>query len=60
MYVPYDQAYAQGFEDMQRRVPNIAKIRAAIGWVPRIALDETLREVIAFYRASPAAEVDEG
>jgi nucleoside-diphosphate-sugar epimerase len=41
-------------------VPNIAKIRAAIGWVPRIALDETLREVIAFYRASPAAEVDEG
>jgi UDP-glucose 4-epimerase len=60
VYVPYDQAYAQGFEDMQRRVPNIAKIRAAIGWVPRIALDETLREVIAFYRASPAAEVDEG
>ena len=60
VYVPYDQAYAQGFEDMQRRVPDIAKIRAATGWVPRIPLDETIREVIAFCRASPAVEVDEG
>jgi UDP-glucose 4-epimerase len=60
VYVPYDQAYAQGFEDMQRRVPDIAKIRAATGWVPRIPLDETIREVIAFCRALPAVEVDEG
>jgi UDP-glucose 4-epimerase len=60
VYVPYDQAYAQGFEDMQRRVPDIGKIRAATGWVPHIPLDETIREVIAFCRASPAVEVDEG
>ena len=60
VYVPYDQAYAEGFEDMQRRVPDIAKIRAATGWVPRIPLDETIREVISYCRASPAIEVDEG
>ncbi len=60
IYVPYDQAYAQGFEDMQRRVPDITKIRAAIGWEPRVALDETIREVIAYLKAEPAAAADEG
>jgi UDP-glucose 4-epimerase len=60
VFVPYDEAYAQGFEDMQRRVPDIAKIRAATGWVPRIHLDETIREVIAYCQSAPAALVDEG
>ncbi len=60
VFVPYDQAYAQGFEDMLRRVPDIAKIRAAIGWSPRVALDDTIREVIAYCRAEPAAAADEG
>jgi nucleoside-diphosphate-sugar epimerase len=60
VYVPYDQAYAQGFEDMQRRVPDITKIRAAIGWAPRVALDETIREVIAYCKEEPAAAADEG
>jgi UDP-glucose 4-epimerase len=49
--VPYEQAYEKGFEDMQRRVPSIAKINAAIGWQPAIRLDETLDEVIAHLRA---------
>ena len=44
--VPYDQAYAPGFEDMQRRVPDIGRIGHAIGWTPEISLDETLRQVI--------------
>ena len=48
--VPYDEAYEKGFEDMQRRVPSIAKIGAAIGWAPTIALDQTLDEVIAYFR----------
>ena len=60
VYVPYDQAYAEGFEDMQRRVPDIPKTRAAPGWVPLIPLDEPIREVISYCRASPAIEVDEG
>jgi len=48
--VPYDQAYEKGFEDMVRRVPSIAKIKAAIGWQPTISLDHTLDEVIAYFR----------
>ncbi len=48
--VPYDEAYEKGFEDMQRRLPSIAKIGAAIGWAPTIALDQTLDEVIAYFR----------
>jgi UDP-glucose 4-epimerase len=48
--VPYDQAYEKGFEDMQRRVPSITRIKAAIGWEPVIPLDETLDEVIAYFR----------
>jgi UDP-glucose 4-epimerase len=45
--VPYDQAYAPGFEDMDRRVPDISKIGRTIGWEPTLSLDETLAQVIA-------------
>jgi UDP-glucose 4-epimerase len=48
--IPYDQAYAPGFEDMLRRVPDIRKVKAMIGWQPTIALDQTLDEVIAQFR----------
>jgi UDP-glucose 4-epimerase len=56
-FIPYEEAYAAGFEDMRRRVPDIRKIQAAIGWQPQTSLDETLRQVIAYYReAAPGAE----
>jgi UDP-glucose 4-epimerase len=45
-FVPYDEAYEQGFEDMPRRVPDITKIRELIGFEPRVPLDETIRRVI--------------
>jgi UDP-glucose 4-epimerase len=45
--IPYDQAYECGFEDMARRVPDIAKIRALIGYEPTVELDEILERVIA-------------
>ena len=45
--IPYDQAYESGFEDMPRRVPDIAKIRALIGYEPTVELDEILERVIA-------------
>ena len=45
--IPYDQAYESGFEDMPRRVPDIAKIRALIGYEPTVELDEILTRVIA-------------
>ena len=50
--VPYGEAFAAGFEDMQRRVPDTAKIEHTIGWRPEHGLDATLRQVIAHYRAA--------
>ena len=47
--VPYDEAYETGFEDMQRRVPDISRIGQAIGWSPQIPLDNTLQQVIDFH-----------
>jgi UDP-glucose 4-epimerase len=45
--VPYAEAYEPGFEDMQRRVPDIGKIARLIGWAPEIGLDRTLQDVMA-------------
>jgi UDP-glucose 4-epimerase len=49
--VDYAEAYEEGFEDMQRRVPDISKVGAAIGWRPTKTLDEILADVIAFHQA---------
>jgi len=48
--IPYDQAYEEGFEDMPRRVPDIRKIGALVGYEPRVHLDEILRKVIDYFR----------
>lgn len=45
--IPYEQAYAPGFEDMQRRVPDISRIQALIGWNPEIPLARTLERIRA-------------
>jgi UDP-glucose 4-epimerase len=50
VYVPYEQAYETGFEDMPRRVPDIGKIRALIGYEPKVQLDEILTRVIEYFR----------
>ena len=49
--IPYDQAYESGFEDMPRRVPDLAKIRALIGYEPRVALDEIIGHVVEDFRS---------
>lgn len=49
--VPYDEAYDPGFEDMPRRVPDLTRIRALIGYEPRVGLDEIIERVVAFTRA---------
>jgi UDP-glucose 4-epimerase len=46
--IPYDVAYEVGFEDMPRRVPDIAKIRAKIGFQPTTNLDAIIESVIAY------------
>jgi nucleoside-diphosphate-sugar epimerase len=48
--IPYDQAYEEGFEDMPRRVPDIRKIRALVGYEPKVNLDEILVKVIDYFR----------
>jgi UDP-glucose 4-epimerase len=50
VFIPYEKAYEQGFEDMPRRVPDISKLAATIGWKPTIALPQILSDVIEFYR----------
>jgi UDP-glucose 4-epimerase len=55
VFVPYDEAYEEGFEDMPRRVPDISKVNAAVGFRPTVTLDEILRTVIDYYGGRPAA-----
>lgn len=45
-FVPYDVAYAIGFEDMARRVPDIGRITRRIGWRSRISLERLVRDVV--------------
>ena len=49
VFLPYSEAYEEGFEDMLRRVPSIAKIHDLIGFSPRTTLDGILESTIAFY-----------
>lgn len=46
-FVPYDQAYEEGFEDMPRRVPSLKKVNAAIGYEPKRTLDDIIGDVVA-------------
>ncbi len=49
-YIPYSEAYPAGFEDMQRRVPDISKIKNVIGWQPTHTLDSIIDSVAASFR----------
>jgi UDP-glucose 4-epimerase len=49
--VPYDAAYEAGFEDMQRRVPDLGKVRRLIGYEPRVQLEQIIETVIEYARA---------
>ena len=52
--VPYDKAYEEGFEDMPRRVPDLTRIRALLGYEPRVHLDEILDKVAEYFRSDRA------
>ena len=49
-YIPYSEAYAPGFEDMRRRVPNTTKVYEAIHWKAERTLEQILDDVIAYER----------
>jgi UDP-glucose 4-epimerase len=46
--IAYEAAYPEGFEDMQRRVPDISKIKQVLGWEPKINLDQIIKDIAAF------------
>ena len=46
--IAYENAYPQGFEDMQRRVPDISKIKQVLGWTPEINLKQIIKDIAAF------------
>jgi UDP-glucose 4-epimerase len=47
--IPYVDAYPDGFEDMQRRVPDISKIKRVLGWSPQLDLDQIIKDIAASY-----------
>jgi UDP-glucose 4-epimerase len=49
-FIPYSEAYPEGFEDMQRRVPDISKIKNVVGWQPTHTLDSIIDSVAASFK----------
>ena len=51
-FIPYEEAYGEGFEDMRRRVPNLGKAKRLVGYQPTRTLDDIINDVAAEFRAS--------
>ena len=58
VFLPYDEAYEEGFEDMPRRVPDITKINQLVGFRPEMALEGILQSVIGFQSGRPTSGDD--
>jgi nucleoside-diphosphate-sugar epimerase len=56
VFVPYDEAYEEGFEDMPRRVPDISKTGKLVGFKPEMKLDGILKSVIDFHSGEAARD----
>jgi len=59
VFIPYEQAYEAGFEDMARRLPDLTKVQRVIGYRPTLDLPRMLEWIIAYYRiklSQPAVE----
>jgi UDP-glucose 4-epimerase len=52
VFVPYNEAYEEGFEDMPRRIPDITKVNDLIGFKPQMSLDGILQSVIDYQTES--------
>jgi UDP-glucose 4-epimerase len=50
VFVPYEEAYGNGFEDMERRVPNIELINELVGWKPKLDLSTIISDIAAEMR----------
>jgi UDP-glucose 4-epimerase len=58
VFVPYDQVYGQGIEDMHHRIPATEKVKAAIGWETTLDLDVILADVIKHTRTAPVQSAE--
>lgn len=56
-FIPYDQAYEPGFEDMQRRVPSVEKLERLTGFRPATALEEIIDRVVDYFRGQHEGEI---
>ncbi len=48
-FIEYDDAYLSGYEDMERRVPNISKIKSYIDWEPKLTLEDIIKDTISYH-----------
>lgn len=55
-YIPYEQAYEQGFEDMERRIPDITKANQLVGFSPKVGLDEALYSTYEWFQSQHHSE----
>jgi len=55
-FIPYEQAYDEGFEDMRYRVPDISRLKAAVGFTPRYGIEEILSRTIQHLKNDIANE----
>lgn len=55
VFMPYDEAYEEGFEDMPRRVPDITKIKELVGFRPEMGLEGILQSVIDYHSGRPSS-----
>ena len=46
VYIPYDQAYGEGFEDMERRVPNLELVKDLVSWIPSRDLTTMIADIV--------------
>ena len=55
VYIPYEEAYGDGFEDMERRVPNIDLIKQLVGWKPQLNLSNIISDISAEMKRIPSS-----
>ncbi len=55
-YIPYEEAYGEGFEDMQRRVPSLEKAKRLIGYQPTRTLETIINDVAEQFREELKSE----
>ena len=55
-FVPYDEAYGDGFEELGRRQPDTSKTRALVGWVPSRTVDDAIDDIARHERARLVAD----